>query len=158
MLGVKNLTQDNSRAHQGPPTPRPGLLDSPQGSFKHAKRDWTALGAYMHVVLATICTTILTFAPKWGLAWWENLTKDDSRAHQGGLIPGPGLLDSPQGSFKHAKRSWAALRAYMHVVLAITFTKKLTFAPKWGLAWWEMVILGYKSGYEPGPKLHEPCS
>ena len=84
----------------------------------------------MHVVLAKTCTKILTFAPKWGLAWWENLTKDNSRAHQGPPIPGPGLLDLLQGSFKHAKRSWAALRAYMHVVLAITCTKNPIFAQK----------------------------
>ena len=77
----------------------------------------------MHVVLATMCTKILTFAPKWGWALWEILTKDDSGAHQGARTPRSGLLDLPQGSFKHAKRSWAALRAYMHEVLAITRTK-----------------------------------
>ena len=84
----------------------------------------------MQVVLAITCTKILTFAPKWGLAWWENLTKDDSGAHQAPPTPRPGLLDLPQGSFKHAKRSWAALRAYMHEVLAIICTKKPIFAQK----------------------------
>ena len=136
VLGVKKQTKENSRAHQGGQPPTPGLLDSPQGSFKCGNRGWTALRAYMHGVLAKTCTQILTFAPKWGLAWWENLTKDDSRAHQGPRYSSyVGILDLPQGSFKHAKRSWAALRAYMHVVLAIICTKKLTFAPKWGLAW-----------------------
>ena len=134
-----------------PPTRRVGYLPSRMTSFGPS---WVAHGPGM--VFFKHCSAEGTSNRRRFRG--KNPNQNDYSAHQGSPTPKTELLESPQGSFKHAKRGWTALRAYTYVVLAVMSTNMLTFAPTPGLAWWEMVRLCLKYGYEAGPKLHEPCS